>query len=142
MSFVDSYGLLGLFFFCFLAATIFPLSSEVLVTALLLSKTQDPIHILVVATIGNSLGGFVNYTMGYYGGLTWFKRHRAVLEKYKFTQWIQKYGSYTAIIGWVPLIGDSLLIALGFYRVNFWSYTFFMILGKTLRYSIIIYILN
>jgi membrane protein YqaA with SNARE-associated domain len=78
MWFVESYGLLGLFFLCFLAATIFPLSSEVVVTALLLTKTHDPIHILVVATIGNSLGGFVNYAMGYYGGLTWFKRHRAV----------------------------------------------------------------
>ena len=142
MVFVEQYGLLGLFLLCFFAATIIPLSSEFVLTAMLLSKTQDPWIIFLVASFGNILGGWVNYFMGYFGGKVLFKKHLKIVEKYKFTIWIRKYGSVSALLGWLPLLGDSLLIALGFYRINFWYYSLFMILGKCLRYAFIVWIVS
>lgn len=126
------WGLLGLFFVCFLASTIIPFPSEAAVVFFLQSGDYSPLLILIVASLGNCFGGSTNYLLGYYG--------RKILPKKRLLKseaLIQRYGFWTAFLSWVPIIGDPLLVVLGIYRVSFWKTMGIMTLGKVARYLII-----
>lgn len=128
----------GLFLASFLSATILPLASEG-VLLLLLATGFDPISCLIVATVGNSLGGSTNYLIGWWGNPLWLKRigfkETAIL---KFEKRIQYYGSWLALLSWLPIIGDPLVLALGFFKVPVIPVLLLMIIGKSLRYFILI----
>jgi membrane protein YqaA with SNARE-associated domain len=133
-----SLGYLGLFFAGFLSATIIPMNSEIVLLALL-SQDFDPWTCLLIATIGNSLGGITNYFLGKLGNPLWFKRFGVKEDKLlTFKNRVQKYGYWLAFFSWVPIVGDPMTIALGFFRVNFWKVTVLIILGKLLRYLVLI----
>lgn len=136
------YGYFGLFVVCFLSATILPLSSEG-VLILFLSLQFDPLHCLIIASIGNTLGGTTNYALGKIGNPSTLEKLFKRPERYnKLNYRIKKYGSTLALISWVPLIGDPLVIALGYFRVPFLPVFLLMAFAKTARYSIIIFIMN
>jgi membrane protein YqaA with SNARE-associated domain len=129
-----SIGFTGLFLITFLSATILPFSSE-LFLLLMLSKGFDPTTCLVVATIGNSLGGITNYGIGRLGKLKWLNKTGVSEEKLEtYSISIQKYGSWLAFLSWIPIIGDPLVIALGYFRVPFIRVLILLIAGKFLRY--------
>lgn len=133
-----SLGFTGLFLITFLSATILTFPSEFFLI-LMLSNGFDPVTCLIVATIGNSLGSLTNYGIGRLGNPNWLKRigmNEAKLEKRK--QQIQKYGSWLALISWVPIIGDPLMIALGYFRAPFLKTASLMVISKFLRYLCIV----
>lgn len=133
-----SLGYIGLFLAGFLSATILPMNSEFILLALL-SQDFDPWTCLLIATIGNSMGGLTNYFLGKLGNPLWFKRFGVKEKKLlSFEQRIQKYGYWLAFFSWVPIIGDPMTIALGFFRVSFWKTTFLIVLGKLLRYLVLV----
>ncbi len=136
------FGYFGLFAVCFLAATILPFTSEGILL-LFLASGFDPTTSLIVATIGNSLGGLTNYLLGMIGNP---KRIESLFKNKKrharFEQLIEQYGYWLGLISWVPIIGDPLTVLLGFFRVKFWPFIILMILAKFLRYFIIIFIWN
>lgn len=137
MEYID-YGYLGLFLISFLSATILPLSSE---GVLLLMPTAgfDPLVSLIVASLGNILGGSTNYWIGRLGNPLWLKRI-GIQEKslLRFENAVKRYGVFSALLSWVPIIGDPLTVALGFFRVKWWSVLILMSLGKVIRYAIIL----
>ncbi len=129
-----SLGFLGLFILTFLSATVLPLSSEFFIY-LMFANEYDPTISIVIATIGNSLGGFTNYGLGRLGNLNWLKKVGMNQEKIEtHSIRIQKYGSWLAFFSWVPFIGDALLIALGFFRSPFLKVAILTVIGKYLRY--------
>lgn len=132
---LESLGLLGLFIGTFLAATILPFSSDALYIAVL-AATKDPIGCLAVGTVGNWLGSVVTYWMGWIGRWEWiekwFKVKRETLEKQKVR--IDKYGVWLALLAWIPIIGDVIAIALGFYRTRPWATMFLLLVGKFARF--------
>ena len=129
-----SIGYGGLFLAGFLSATILPMNSEAVIL-LMLSQDFDPWTCILVATIGNSLGGLTNYFLGLLGNPKWLKRIGISEEKIQsFEGRVQKYGYWLAFFSWVPFIGDPMTVALGFFRVSFWRIAFLVILGKFLRY--------
>lgn len=129
-----SIGYSGLFLAGFLSATILPMNSEAVIL-LMLSQDFDPWTCILVATIGNSLGGLTNYFLGLLGNPKWLKRIGISEEKIQsFEARVQKYGYWLAFFSWVPFIGDPMTVALGFFRVSFWRVAFLVILGKFLRY--------
>jgi len=133
-----SLGYFGLFFAAFLSATILPMSSEGILL-LMLSQGFDPWICLLIATVGNSLGGLTNYGIGMLGDPKWFKRFGISEDKLiRFETRIQLYGFWLAFISWVPFIGDPLTVALGFFRVPFNKVLVLLILGKFLRYFVLI----
>ncbi|MES2589903.1 MAG: YqaA family protein [Bacteroidota bacterium] len=134
--FFESYGLIGLFLICFLAATILPFSSELILLYFLSLEQFDPLTLLLIASLGNCLGGTTNYFLGYYGNKIFLKK---VNFQNKFLIQFQKYGFYGAFFSWIPFIGDPLLIALGFLKTALWLTFFFMCFGKILRYAVLIY---
>ena len=132
---LESLGLLGLFIGTFLAATILPFSSDALYIAVL-AATKDPIGCLAVGTVGNWLGSVVTYWIGWIGRWEWidqwFKVKRETLEKQKVK--IDKYGVWLALLAWIPIIGDVIAIALGFYRTRPWATMFLLLVGKFARF--------
>lgn len=106
---------------------------------LMLSQQYDPISCLMIATIGNSLGGFTNYALGMFGNSLWFKRFGIKEQKLmSFQKRIQKRGYLVAFFSWVPFIGDPMTVALGFFKVPFIPVLFFIVLGKFLRYFVFV----
>ena len=134
-----SLGYIGLFLAGFLSATILPMNSEFVLIALLV-QNFNPWTCLAIATVGNSLGGLTNYWLGHLGNPLCFKRFGISEEKLMtFEKRIQKYGYWLAFLSWVPIIGDPMTIALGFFKVPFWRVLFLIVLGKFLRYLLLIF---
>ena len=133
-----SLGFTGLFLLTFLSATILPILSEAFLLAML-AKGFDPMTCLTIATIGNSLGGITNYGIGKLGNLKWLQKLGInELKLQKYNPKIAKYGSWLALISWIPVIGDPLVIGLGFFRVSFTKVLILLVLGKFLRYLLIV----
>jgi membrane protein YqaA with SNARE-associated domain len=133
-----SLGFTGLFLLTFLSATILPILSEAFLLAML-AKDFDPMTCLTIATIGNSLGGITNYGIGKLGNPKWLQKlgiNELKLQKYNRN--IAKYGSWLALLSWIPVIGDPLVIGLGFFRVSFTKVLILLVLGKFLRYLLIV----
>jgi membrane protein YqaA with SNARE-associated domain len=131
-------GYLGLFVACFLSATILPLTSEGVLIAFLLSG-GEPITALLVATSGNVLGGSTNYFLGRIGEPKWLRKLGVKETRIlRFENWVKRYGVWTALLSWVPIVGDPLTIALGFFRANWWWVFLLMLIGKFLRYLLLV----
>jgi membrane protein YqaA with SNARE-associated domain len=136
------FGYFGLFVICFLAATILPLTSEGILL-LFLASGFDPMTSLIVATIGNSLGGVTNYLLGLIGSP---KRIHSLFKnknrRAQFETLVERYGYLLGLISWLPIVGDPLTILLGFFRVRFVPFLILMVSAKLLRYYVIIFIWN
>ena len=134
---MDYWVYLSLFVSCFLSATILPFASEIGLAGVIASG-YDPITSVGVATIGNSLGGLTNYYFGKFGKFLWMKKREAADKKQnKLKQYVTKYGSLCALLSWVPIIGDPLLVMLGFMRIRLLPVAIYMVIGKLIRYIVI-----
>lgn len=138
MNYIE-FGYLGLFIACFLAATILPFTSEGIFVVFLL-QDYSAVNCLVIATLGNTLGGVTNYLIGMLGKERHLQRLFANQQRFlRFKSWVSRYGGWTALLAWLPFIGDPLCVFLGFVRTPFLLTLFFMSVGKFLRYALILY---
>tara|TARA_Y100001980_G_C14489324_1_gene266635 strand:- start:6 stop:458 length:453 start_codon:yes stop_codon:yes gene_type:complete len=130
-------GLLGLFISSFIAATIIPFSSELVLSFLL--ANQYPLEMcLFIATLGNWLGGISSYGLGRLGEWTYIKYFTG-LDKTKIKkvrEKVNKWKSPLAFFCWLPLVGDIFAVGLGFYKINFIKVSLWMFVGKMIRYVI------
>ncbi len=130
-----------MFVSAFLAATLLPLSSDIVLAALVVAG-MDPTGLFAAALAGNWLGGMTSYYLGRLGKWSWIERYLrvkpATVERLR--KWIDKYGAVFALITWLPGIGDPLAVALGFARTPVVGTALWMLLGKGLRYAIIIWL--
>jgi len=138
---VEEYGVLGLFSIAFLAATIFPLSSEVAFVAAL-SEGMNQNSALLAISAGNLLAIILNYFLG-----AWLREHfDAKLKASKIGRrallYSHKYGFWALWLTPFPIIGDPLTIAAGVVKIPFWS--FFALAGslRVGRYLITLYLFN
>ena len=131
-------GYLGLLITSFLAATILPITSEVFLVSMLVFG-YDPWITLFYATIGNAAGGWFNYIIGRLGNPKWLKQLKVPHDKiFRWRNKVQKYGHWLGLLSWLPFIGDVMAISLGFFRAP-WITSFSSILmGKFLRYLVIV----
>jgi membrane protein YqaA with SNARE-associated domain len=142
MEFLAEYGYIGLFASSFLAATILPLSSEIVLSVLLLNGL-NPISLVAVATIGNVLGSIVNYGLGFGGGEL-FKRKFSTASEAEVNASLarfEKYGTFSLLFAWMPIIGDPLTVAAGVLRVSIPLFLLLVSLGKFGRYVVISYMI-
>ena len=124
-----------MFLSAFLAATILPFSSDVIYGIMLLSN-YDPVLTTTMASLGNWLGGMSSYYLGFIGYWAWIEKYWRV-KKQKVEEWrakLARFGSWPALITWLPIIGDPIAIALGFLKLNVYKVAILMLIGKTLRY--------
>lgn len=132
-----NWGLIGLFIGCFLAATVVPFSSDAIFVAAI-AVAEHPVECLIVASLGNWLGGVVSYWIGRLCKWEWieklFKVKRETLDKQH--KYVDKFGVWLALISWVPVVGDVFVIALGFYKSRpVWT-MLFLLIGKTGRFVV------
>ena len=137
MDFLTEWGLFGLFISSFLSATVIPFSSEFVLSFMILNGFDIYLTILI-ATIGNWLGGLSSYLIGRLGKWTIIEKYFGVDKNkvFNFKLKVDRWGSVLAFFSWLPIIGDVIAVSLGFFRTNFILVSIWMLLGKVLRYII------
>jgi len=129
-----------LFFISFAAATLLPGGSE---AYLLYLRSQDfsPFYLLAIATIGNTLGSFVNYILGKYA-YDWSlkKGYIKILHVTKAKTYFDKYGFIALLFSWLPVIGDPLTFVAGVLRYKLSFFFVLVVLSKFTRYVFILYL--
>ena len=138
MEFLTEFGYLGLFIVSFLAATILPIGSELLLVTLA-THDHSLYVLLIVATLGNVLGSVVNYAIGFYGGdwLTHKVLKISPQQMHKAKQRYNKWGKWSLLLAWVPIIGDPLTVIAGALKINIWVFLLLVTVGKFGRYCIV-----
>lgn len=138
MTFLAAYWLL--FISAFLSATLLPGSSEAVLIGLLASGKGQPGLLITVASIGNIAGAVVNWGMGKYflhfKDRLWFPLKDATNAKAQ--AWFTRYGSWSLLFSWVPVIGDPLTLIAGIMQVPIGRFLLLVTVGKVLRYSLLV----
>jgi membrane protein YqaA with SNARE-associated domain len=128
--------LAGLFWAAFLSATILPGSSEAALLALIALGSWSLTVLVAVATVGNTLGSVVNWLLGLYVE-RWRDHPRfpvkpAEFERYR--DWYRRWGVWSLLLAWVPIIGDPLTVMAGVMRTPLWLFVLVTGVGKLARY--------
>ena len=131
------YGYLGLFATAFLAATLIPISSEVVLGALSTAQGFEIWLLVAVATAGNTLGSIVNWWLGHYclhwRDRRWFPIKPASLTR--ATERFNRYGLWSLLLAWLPIVGDPLTFAAGVLGVRFPIFVTLVAIAKAARYA-------
>ena len=140
MDVFTAWGPVGLFVAAFFAATILPLSSEIVLSALLLAG-GPPMVLVLLATAGNVLGACFNYALGCRGGRPLLQRELRVedAELARAEQRFKRWGTASLLLAWVPVIGDPLTVVAGILRVPVGWFLLLVGLGKCARYVALAY---
>lgn len=138
LEFVLEYGYWGLFLASFLSSTIVPMGSEVFLISLI-AIGLNPVSCVLIATLGNSLGGMTSYGIGYLGKWQWIEKyfHTPREKVERFQGKIKRWGPIIGFFAWLPFIGDVIAIGLGFMRINPWLSFLYMSVGRLVRFSIV-----
>jgi len=135
---------LSLFFISFLAATVLPFSSELTLAGLISTSNYDNLSLLIFASFGNVLGSVFNWGLGFYArNLTikkWFPFKETQIER--SSKWFSKFGKWSLLFAWVPIVGDPLTFVAGLLRVRFLDFIILVAIGKVSRYLIIFYLMG
>ena len=138
MQYLSEYGLWGLGISAFLAATLLPLSSELVLASLLLAG-ESPTLLIIIATIANVLGSLVNYVIGRWGADSilyhWFKLSPKQIKT--STARFNRYGSWSLLFSWVPIFGDPLTFLAGLLKVRLSLFILLVFIGKLARYILL-----
>jgi membrane protein YqaA with SNARE-associated domain len=122
-------GLTSVFLIAFVSATLLPLGSEPAVFAVIKANPALFWPAIIVATVGNTLGGAFDYFLGYRAKAAFAKE-----RKTRWFAWLAHYGPKTMLLSWVPGIGDPLCTLAGWLHLAFWPSVFYMAIGKFARY--------
>lgn len=137
MEFLESYGYLGLFLAAFIAGSVVPFSAELIMIALLY-KGYPLVTLVLVATLGNWLGGYTAFFMGYYARWDLIEKYLKIdkqkVEKFKWKDSLRV--ELLALLCWIPVLGSLMLISLGLMRSSILKTGLFMFLGRMVRYLI------
>lgn len=129
----------GLFIAALGAATLLPMQSEALLIALIMSDNYSVFWLVAVASLGNVMGSTINWVLGGY------------IERYKYKRWFpvtetqlelakhsyQRYGRYSLLLSWMPIIGDPLTVIAGVMKEPLWRFLLIVTLAKTARYAVL-----
>jgi len=122
-------GLTSVFVISFVSATLLPLGSEPMVFAVIKANPALFWSTIGVATVGNTLGGVVDYWMGYRAKQTFAKERDS-----RWFRWLARYGARTMLLAWLPVVGDPLCTLAGWLKLPFWPSVIYMAVGKAARY--------
>lgn len=133
---LPQYGLSTIFLVATLSATLLPLGSEPVVFGYVALSPDMFWPAVVVATLGNTLGGAISWWMG--------RGAEAAVEaivhhppaEARALVWLRKFGAKACLLSWLPLVGDPLCALAGWLRLPFWPCVAYMAIGKFIRYTL------
>lgn len=132
-------SLAALFFAAFLAATLIPAQSEAVLVALILQDSWPVWVLLALASVGNVMGSVLNWALGRY--LSGYRDWRWFpVDGNRFDQaigWYRRWGRWSLLGSWLPVIGDPLTCVAGVLREPFWRFLLLVSLAKTGRYVVL-----
>ncbi|MFO1197731.1 MAG: YqaA family protein [Burkholderiaceae bacterium] len=124
-------GLSSVFVIAFVSATLLPMGSEPAVFGYAKLNPDQFWLVVLVATAGNTLGGVVDYWMG------WGAHEAVAREKHtRYLKWFERLGPKALFFSWLPAVGDPLCAVAGWLRLPFWPSVAWMAVGKCLRYTL------
>jgi membrane protein YqaA with SNARE-associated domain len=131
-----AYGYPALFLISFLASTLLPLGSEWLLITLLIQR-YDPLSTVLVATLGNYLGACSSYAIGIWGGSVLAEKVLRIdaASRERAERFFARYGSWSLLFSWLPIVGDPLCLAGGVLRIPFTRFSILVASGKGIRYA-------
>lgn len=134
-------GLTSVGIMSFLAATLLPFSSEAVFFAYLVEFPENLLALIAVASVGNILGGIVNWHIGYFAKNTKDSMlHAKNTSTSKLSTYLRHLGSKSLLFSWLPIVGDPLTVFAGWSKLPFWPCCIYMMIGKTLRYVFIAFV--
>ena len=132
-------GYLSLFTISFLAATILPFSSELMLASMLSIENYNRTLLITFSSLGNILGSVFNWVLGFYfiklQNKKWFPFNQEQILK--SSQWFEKYGKWSLLFAWEPIIGDPLTFVAGTMKTKFFIFLILVGIGKISRYLFI-----
>ena len=140
MTFLVSYGYMGMLIAAFLAASILPFSSEAVMVGLQ-AAGLDPVALIAYGTIGNVLGSMFNYTIGRLGKMEWIEKYLHVKKEDldKAHKFMAGKGAWMGLLSVIPVIGDVITVALGLMRANVVIVVISVTISKLARYMLRVY---
>ena len=140
MTFLVSYGYMGMLIAAFLAASILPFSSEAVMVGLQ-AAGLDPVALIAYGTIGNVLGSMFNYTIGRLGKMEWIEKYLHVKKEDldKAHKFMAGKGAWMGLLPVIPVIGDVITVALGLMRANVVIVVISVTISKLARYMLLVY---
>lgn len=132
-----------LFISAFGAATLLPLQSEAVLVTLLLKEQYSALLLISIATLGNVLGSCVNWWLGLkieqFKHRKWFPVSEKRLQQAQ--SFYHKYGFYSLLLSWTPIIGDPITLVAGLFKENFWRFLGIVMIAKVGRYLFIYWVI-
>ncbi|MDT8375704.1 MAG: YqaA family protein [Mariprofundaceae bacterium] len=127
-----------LFFSALISSTLFPGGSEA-VLFLKLNQGDDPLSLVIIATVGNVLGSLITYGMGRLGNEAvhkkWLRMDEAKVARAEV--WFARYGMPSLLLAWLPVVGDPLCLAAGLLRSHVGLFLLLVSIGKAARYTVL-----
>ena len=138
---LPQFGLSTVFVVSFVSATLLPMGSEPAVFGLVQLNPALFWPAILVATVGNTLGGGVSWWMGLGARKVVLRARRRKASKkppsaseQKAMEWLKRFGPKACLLSWLPIVGDPLCAVAGWLRLPFWPCMGYMMVGKFLRY--------
>ena len=122
-------GLSSVFVIAFVSATLLPMGSEPAVFGYAKLNPDQFWLVIAVATAGNTLGGIVDYWLG------WGAHQAVARNRQSHIRWLERLGPKAMFFSWLPVVGDPLCTVAGWLKMPFWPSVGWMAVGKLLRYS-------
>ncbi len=135
----DLNPLYTLFLSALLSSTLLPGGSEALLVWLDQQGTYSELELLLSAATGNTLGGLTTWAIGLFAAQRWSRYQNRVHPK--AVEWIQQYGAPALLLSWLPIVGDGLCLAAGWFRITFLPALLFIAAGKIARYAALLWLL-
>ena len=141
MDLTEITALASMFGSAFVAATLLPMQSELLLATLIAAKSAPVFALFAVASIGNTLGAVVNYWLGVlvdrFEGRWWFPANAEQMQRAR--GWYARWGVWTLLLSWAPF-ADPLTVVAGVMRTPFWKFLLLVAIAKTGRYAALIWL--
>lgn len=129
----------GLFVSAFISSTVAPGGSEAVLAYLVAEQLHPVVLLVTVATIGNTLGALTTWWLGALAAKKYPAEHVFDKNKQKSLDWVKRWGNWSLLLSWLPVVGDGLCFAGGWLKLPVLVAVNFILLGKLARYLFIAY---
>ena len=117
-----------------ISATLLPLGSEPVVMGLVKLNPDMFWPAVLVATVGNTIGGAITWWMGFGAEQAYEKVSHRARPNGRALRWLERWGTRACLLSWLPIVGDPLCAVAGWLKLSFWPCVFYMAVGKFARY--------